>query len=172
VTLSNETRDADTRAILDELSAANPRERIVMFRRWLAGSLSIVQLFVLATLESDGALPMGKVAEALDVSVASATGIIDRMEQRGLVERGQQPDDRRVVLVHPTSAGRAVLSDLDEHRRARISRILERLTDRELGALLKGLRAMSAARAAVEAEAADADAAAAAAAAPKASSSR
>ena len=161
MTLSNDRRDADTRAILDELSAANPRERIVMFRRWLAGSLSIVQLFVLATLESDGALPMGKVAEALDVSVASATGIIDRMEQRGLVERGQQPDDRRVVLVQPTPAGRAVLSDLDEHRRAAISRILERLTDRELGAFLKGLRAMSAARAAVEAEAADAAAAAA-----------
>ena len=159
MTLSNDTRAADTRAILDELSAADPRERMAMFRRWLAGSLSIVQLFVLATLESDGALPMGKVAEALDVSVASATGIIDRMEQRGLVERGQQPDDRRVVLVRPTPAGRAVLSDLDEHRRAGITRILERLTDRELAAFLKGLRAMSAARAAVEAETAAAAAA-------------
>lgn len=154
MTLSNDTRSADTRAILDELSAADPRERMVMFRRWLAGSLSIVHLFVLATLESDGALPMGKVAEALDVSVASATGIIDRMEQRGLVERGQQPDDRRIVLVRPTPAGRAVLSDLDEHRRAAITRILERFSDEELGAFAKGLRAMSAARAAVEAEAA------------------
>jgi DNA-binding MarR family transcriptional regulator len=157
VTLSNDVRAADTQAILDELSAANPRERMVMFRRWLAGSLSIVHLFVLATLEADGALPMGKVAEALDVSVASATGIIDRMEQRGLVERGQQPDDRRIVLVRPTPAGRAVLSDLDEHRRAGITRILERFTDDELSAFAKGLRAMSAARAAVDAEAAPAE---------------
>jgi hypothetical protein len=96
---------------------------------------------------------MGKLAEALDVSVASATGIIDRMEQRGLVERGQQPDDRRVVLVQPTVAGLAVFSDLDTHRRAGVARLLERMTDAELAALLKGLRAMSAARAAVAAEA-------------------
>ena len=124
-----------------------------MFRRWLAGSLSIVHLHVLTILESAEALPMGKLAEALDVSVASATGIIDRMEQRGLVERGQQADDRRVVLVRATPAGLAVFSDLEEQRRAGITRILERLTDDELAAFLKGLRAMSAARAAVAGEA-------------------
>jgi len=128
-----------------------------MFRRWLAGSLSIVHLHVLTILESAGALPMGKVAEALDVSIASATGIIDRMEERGLVERGRQPDDRRVVLVRPTPRGLAVFSDLETHRRAGITRILERLTDDELAAFRKGLRAMSVARAAVEEETAAAE---------------
>jgi len=146
-------RAADSQAILDELTAWNPRERMGMFRKWLAGSLSIVHLHVLTVLEAADALSMGKLAEALDVSIASATGIIDRMEQRGLVERGQQPDDRRVVLVRPTAAGLAVFSDLDVQRRAGISRILERMTDDELAAFLKGLRAMSAARTAIAAEA-------------------
>jgi DNA-binding MarR family transcriptional regulator len=154
VTLNSNARSADAQAILDELTAWNPRERMGMFRRWLAGSLSIVHLHVLTILECDGALSMGKVAEALDVSVASATGIISRMEQHGFVERGKMPDDRRVVLVRPTAAGLRVFSDLDEHRRASITRILDRLTDDELAAFLKGLRAMSAARAAVAAEAA------------------
>jgi DNA-binding MarR family transcriptional regulator len=153
VSLNNNRRRADADAVLDELTAWKPSERMGMFRRWLAGSLSIVHLHVLTVLESDGALPMGKVAEALDVSIASATGIIDRMEQRGLVERGQQPDDRRVVLVRPTAAGLAVFSDLDAQRRAGISRLLDHLTDDELAALLKGLRAMSAARVAVATEA-------------------
>lgn len=153
MTLNTDARSADTQDILDELLDWNPSERMGMFRRWLAGSLSIVHLHVLAILESAEALPMGKLAEALDVSVASATGIIDRMEQHGFVERGQQSDDRRVVLVLPTPAGLAVFSDLDEHRRASITRILERLSDDELAAFLKGLRAMSAARAAVAAEA-------------------
>jgi DNA-binding MarR family transcriptional regulator len=157
VTLNTGTRSADTQAILDELTASNPRERMGMFRRWLAGSLSIVHLHVLTILECDGALSMGKVAEALDVSVASATGIINRMEQHGFVERGQKPDDRRVVLVRPTAAGLRVFSDLDEHRRASITRILDRLTDDELAAFLKGIRAMSAARTAVAAEAAVAE---------------
>lgn len=154
MTLNIGARSADTRAILDELTAWNPRERMGMLRRWLAGSLSVVHLHVLTILECDGALPMGKVAEALDVSLASATGIIDRMEQRGLVERGQKPDDRRVVMVRPTAAGLRVFSDLDEHRRASIKVILDRLTDDNLAAFLKGLRAMSAARTAVAAEAA------------------
>jgi DNA-binding MarR family transcriptional regulator len=155
VTLNTSASSADTQAILDELTAWNPRERMAMFRRWLAGSLSIVHLHVLAILEEAEALSMGKLAEALDVSVASATGIIDRMEQRGLVERGQQADDRRVVLVRATPGGLAVFSDLDAQRRVSIARILERLTDDELAAFLKGLRAMGAARAAVAGEAAD-----------------
>jgi hypothetical protein len=48
---------------------------------------------------------MGRLAEILDASMSSATGIIDRMEERGLVERVRVPDDRRVVLVRPTQTG-------------------------------------------------------------------
>ena len=153
--LSISARAADAEAVLNELVGWTTRERMDMFRRWVAGSLSIVHLHVLSILESDAPLPMGKLAEALDVSIASATGIIDRMEQRGLVERGQQADDRRVVLVRATPGGLAVFSDLDAQRRVSIARILERLTDDELAAFLKGLRAMGAARAAVAGEAAD-----------------
>ena len=141
------------RAIVDELTNWNPRERMGMFRKWLEGSLSIVQLHVLTVLETAGPLPMGKLADALDVSVASATGIVDRMEQRGLVERRHDEADRRIVLVHPTDAGRAVFNDLAEMRRAGLVNILDRLTNDELKALLVGLRAMSKARAAQLAEA-------------------
>ena len=105
----NERRSASRRRIvddlLDELTSWSPRERAGAFKHWLRGSLSLVHLQVLAVLEADGPLAMSKLAEALDVSVASATGIIDRMEQRGLVERRREPDDRRVVLVHRTDSG-------------------------------------------------------------------
>jgi DNA-binding MarR family transcriptional regulator len=136
-------------AILDELTAWNPRERVGMFRKWLEGSLSIVHLHVLTILEGAGSLPMGKLAEALDVSVASATGIVDRMEQRGLVERRHNPDDRRVVLVHPTEAGLRVFSDMNELRRQNLRAILVRLSEDELKATIVGLRAMSKVRATI-----------------------
>ena len=62
---------------------------------------------------------MGDLAEELDVSVASATGIVDRMEQRGLVERRHGPDDRRVVMVDLTATGgRHVSATCGEHRDA------------------------------------------------------
>ena len=56
-------------------------------RHWPGGALSLVHLNVLAVLQEEGPLPMSGLAESLDVSHASATGIVDRMEQRGLVER-------------------------------------------------------------------------------------
>jgi DNA-binding MarR family transcriptional regulator len=140
---------------IDELSSWSPRERIVIVRRWLAGSLSVVHLHVLTVLEADGPMRMGKLAEALGVSIASATGIVDRMEQRGLVERRHQVgDDRRIVLVHPTAAGLAVFTRLDERHRARVRAVLERLSAEELAGFVKGMRALRAANDAIEPDAA------------------
>ena len=66
----------------------------------------MTHLHVMWRLEESGELPMSRLAEFLDVSLSNATGLIDRMEERGLVERSRVSDDRRVVLVRLT-AGRA-----------------------------------------------------------------
>jgi DNA-binding MarR family transcriptional regulator len=138
--------------LLDELTSWNPRERHDEFRTWLAGSLSLVHLHVLNVLEGEGPLAMSRLAEALDVSVASATGIVDRLEQRGLVERHRGLEDRRVILVRPTAAGEAVFTDLAKRRRAGLVRLLAELTDEELAASLVGFRAMRRARGVLVAE--------------------
>jgi DNA-binding MarR family transcriptional regulator len=138
--------------VIAELTSWNPREFIGAFRRWHHGSLSLIHLNVLTVLEVDGPLSMSKLAESLDVSVASATGIVDRMEQRGLVERRHDLADRRVVVVHPAAGGAKVFQDMDEHRRAALGRLLTRLSDDELSGLLNGHRALRAARAAVVGE--------------------
>ena len=138
-------------AVVKEMSAWNPRERMGMFRRWLQGSLSIIQLHVLTILEGEGPVSMSRLAEALDVSVASATGIVDRMEQRALVERRHAANDRRVVLVHPTRAGESVFAELEHQRRMMLRDVLSRLTNDELKSCLIGMRAMARARAEVTA---------------------
>lgn len=142
----NERRSVSRRRLvddlLDELTSWSPRERAGAFKHWLRGSLSLVHLQVLAVLEADGPLAMSKLAEALDVSVASATGIIDRMEQRGLVERRREPDDRRVVLVHRTDSGDSIFRDFATDRRKHLADLLDRMTHAELESLLIGLRAM------------------------------
>ena len=132
----------------------DPRERLGAFKAWLRGSLSLVHLHVLTALEAEGPLAMSRLADALDVSVASATGIVDRMEQRGLVERRHGATDRRIVQVHVTEMGEDVFRRIDAQRRGHVAAILDRLTDDELASLLVGLRATRAARAAVTAEAA------------------
>lgn len=140
-------------ALLNELLSWNPREFIVAFRRWHRDSFSLIHLNVLTLLEADGPDSMGHLAAALDVSVASMTGIVDRMEKRGLVERRHGGKDRRVVYVYPTEAGRDVFREIDRRRREGLGNVLERLSDAELTGLLAGHKALRKARAAAVATA-------------------
>jgi DNA-binding MarR family transcriptional regulator len=157
-------RDTLIAELVDEMTSWSARDRMNAFKSWLKGSLSLIHLHVLTILEAEGPIPMSKLADTLDVSVASTTGIIGRMEERGLVERSHGETDRRVVLVHATAAGKAIFLDMTDHRRVALTALLGKLADDELAALLIGLRAMRTARAAVHAEMAGAEAAGSAAA--------
>lgn len=141
--------------VVDELTSWKAADRLKVFRSWLKGSLSLIHLHVLTVLEADGPMPMSRLADTLDVSVASATGIVTRMEERGLVERRHDQEDRRVVVVRPTEAGVAVFQDMMAARREHLTGVLARLTEEELEAFLVGLRAVRAARAAAHDEAAE-----------------
>ena len=134
------------RELLEEMTAWSPRDRHGAFKNWHRHALSLVHLNVLTALEAEGPLPMSRLADAMDVSDASATGIVDRMEKRGLVERHHGTDDRRVVVVHPTEAGAQVFLDMATHRRSMLSRVLTELTEEEMASLLVGMRAIHAAR--------------------------
>lgn len=133
--------------VVDELAMWNPREFIAALQRWHQGSVSLVHLNVLSLLEASGPMPMGRLADQLDISVASMTGVIDRMEAKGLVARRRDSDDRRVILVHPGKGGRKLLEDIGKRRRLALSALLSALTDEQLEGLLVGHRALRAARA-------------------------
>jgi DNA-binding MarR family transcriptional regulator len=132
--------------LLEEMTAWSPRDRGGVFRNWHRHALSLVHLNVLTALETEGPLAMKRLAELMDVSDASATGIVDRMEKRGLVERRHGTEDRRVVVVHPTSAGATIFTDIAAHRRGMLQQVLAELTEDEMASLLVGMRAIHAAR--------------------------
>lgn len=134
--------------VLAELTAWNPREFMTAFLRWHQGSVSLVHLNVLTMLEASGPMSMGRLAESLDISVAGITGVIDRMEARGLVVRKRDAEDRRVILVHPGPGGRRLFEDIGKRRRKGLAKLLSKLSDAELEGLLTGHRALRAARSA------------------------
>jgi DNA-binding MarR family transcriptional regulator len=59
-------------------------------------------------------LPMRKLARKLKCEPSNVTGIVDRLESRGLVERRTDPGDRRVKLAAATEEGRRVARELRE----------------------------------------------------------
>jgi DNA-binding MarR family transcriptional regulator len=98
--------------------------------------ISMTHFHVLTLLRHHDAMPMGRLAEILDASMSSATGIIDRMEERGLVERVRVPDDRRIVLVRVTDAGRDLVDEAELVKSEVLALSLARLTGRQLERLM------------------------------------
>ena len=61
---------------------------------------------MLLSFSRQGALPLGKIGERLQVNAASVTNAVDRLESDGLVTRRSNPDDGRGTLAGLTAAGR------------------------------------------------------------------
>jgi DNA-binding MarR family transcriptional regulator len=70
--------------------------------------LSIAQLDVLRRLHHHGPSPMRRLAEQMNCEASNLTGLVDRLEMRGLVERRPDRADRRVRLLALTEEGEAV----------------------------------------------------------------
>jgi DNA-binding MarR family transcriptional regulator len=113
--------------ILDQLEPVIARQRRAVAREGCLRAISSTQLHVLFMLMSDGPSTMSHLAEALAVSLPNVTGLVDRMVDHGLVERGRDSDDRRVVTVSTTAAGRSLVEEIDLVRRRALAQLLSRL---------------------------------------------
>jgi DNA-binding MarR family transcriptional regulator len=115
-------------AVLTDLGRAVGSLRCAGSQRLVRLGISMTHFHVLTLLRHHDAMPMGHLAEILDASMSSATGIIDRMEERGLVQRVRVADDRRVVLVKPTQRGLELVDDVELVKSDVLTAALARLT--------------------------------------------
>src|SRR5881409_1334532 len=74
--------------------------------------LSPAQCHVLHLIEPDRPVPMGRIAEALSCDASNVTGLVDRLESRGLVQRQPSSRDRRVKVLQLTPAGSRIRTQL------------------------------------------------------------
>lgn len=88
------------------------------------------QFWVLGML-SRGPMRMTELAEHLGTATASVTGMVDRLEERGLVERVRDEADRRVVHVAITEQGEQAMADTQAEFSRRFGEVLEPLTAEE-----------------------------------------
>jgi DNA-binding MarR family transcriptional regulator len=126
--------------IIDALAPLLAHQRRRWAARCQAHGLSIIGFQVLALLEMHGAIPMGRLADELDVALPNATGIIKRMAERGLVERTHGEQDRRVVRVDLTDAGRQLIGEMEAGRRQRMNALIGALDAAQQRRLLQAVR--------------------------------
>ena len=119
-------------SVVGELHAMIGSLRCAGTGRMVKAGISMTHLHILWVLEHHGDMPMSRLAELLDVSVSNATGLIDRMEERGLVERVRVPDDRRVVLVRASAEGARQRDEIEALKQDRMRSILARLRPDQL----------------------------------------
>jgi MarR family transcriptional regulator, organic hydroperoxide resistance regulator len=98
-------------ALLWSIMQANKRRMIEMAREL---DFSPVQLHLLRLLEPGVETPMRALAQQLFCDPSNVTGIVDRLEGRGLIERRSLETDRRVKIIRLTPEGQRVRAEVVE----------------------------------------------------------
>src|SRR6476646_4038338 len=115
--------------------------------------VTLPQYRILVVLCATVPMRSGDLAEQLGVHQSTLTRTADRLVAGGWVRRETSSESRREVLVHLTSAGRALVAKVMKQRRQEIEAVLQSTDERSRKAILRGFRAF--AQAAGEPEASD-----------------
>jgi len=95
------------------------------------------QVAALATIERQGPLAPSELAERERIKRPTATRILARLAEAGLVERIPDPTDGRSAIVSVTPDGRALLRRLRQRKTAYLAKRLRELPDRDVQALAR-----------------------------------
>jgi DNA-binding MarR family transcriptional regulator len=101
-------RSRTTLRLVPAVHRATHRVGLYILRGGRRAEATQGEAHVLAHLLEVGACPIGGLHAAFAHRRSTLTGILDRLEARGLVRRGPNPDDRRSFMVALTTKGRAL----------------------------------------------------------------
>lgn len=122
-----------------ELFMAHHRPRLITVAAEL--DLTAMQMLALKKLEPGRAVPMSTLADSLACDASNVTGIVDRLEARGLIERRSAEGDRRKKLLALTEQGTALRDRIGERMAEPPPPLAELPVDRQR-ALRDALRAV------------------------------
>lgn len=105
--------------------------------------VSASQLNCLLALYENGPLPPSQIAKHIMVKSSTVTGIIDRLEQKGLVTRSRTSPDRRVITVELTQSGRTLAENAPPPIQQKVLEGLERLPQSEMEKIVLGLNMLT-----------------------------
>ena len=95
------------------------------------GNISFPQFFLLAYLSSEDYLTMSDIAKKMGHSTAAATGLVDRLEKLGYVERVHAAEDRRKIMVRITHKGTELVAHMRKEIAANLADMMSEMDEEE-----------------------------------------
>ena len=105
--------------------------------------VSASQLNCILALYENGPLPPSRIAREMMVKSSTVTGVVDRLEQKGLVRRSRNSSDRRVINVELTEAGTRLAENAPPPIQQKIIDGLSTLTERQVNRIVKALQMLT-----------------------------
>jgi DNA-binding MarR family transcriptional regulator len=137
-----QTRDSFTKEIVDlfhEMGKARGERTI---SAWMDLQLTLPQFKMLVVISKAESSTVGCIAEHLGVGEPTASYLVERLVQAELIERTEDPSDRRRARIRLSPAGAALLDKLTGPRNW-LSDLIGDLDAEDLAALRQGLRAVA-----------------------------
>lgn len=94
--------------------------------------LTVNEFAVLEALFHKGALPIQQIKASILVASSSTTYIVDKLCEKGLVERYQDKEDKRIIYAHLTKSGNELMQKSFPSHAERIAELFHSLSEEEL----------------------------------------
>jgi DNA-binding MarR family transcriptional regulator len=108
---------------------------LAVIRQELQGDVTLPRFDLLANLDREDGQTLASLSRHMLVTAGNLTGLVDRAERDGLVERRADATDRRATRVHLTRKGRKLYADAVERHARRVEAIFGGLGSQEVRTL-------------------------------------
>jgi DNA-binding MarR family transcriptional regulator len=114
--------------------------------------LSMPQFSILMQLHYRGPCGMSEISERFEISAAAASQLVEKLVQNGMIQRDEDPHDRRAKLLKLSEKGDALIKQGIEERYRWVDQLAEKLSDEERVQISEALNIMTRAAEGIEAE--------------------
>ncbi|MCD6578370.1 MarR family transcriptional regulator [bacterium] len=101
------------------------------------------QLSVISILAKSGEQKVSDISEKMGLSDSTVSGILDRLEQKEILERKRDKDDRRVVKIYLSKGSQKIYQEFHRKRGEYFTHLLKELSEQEIKDIIKGLEILN-----------------------------
>ena len=143
--MQDDYREELTDRFIKAVDYLNRQMHTCGLNEWEGLEMTIPQIKTLVLLERSGPMRMGNIAAFLGRALSATTTVVDRLVEKGLVDRAWDPSDRRVVICTLTDQGTQAMDRFWRIRRERLQLMADTFGVDQLEIVVQGLELMRAA---------------------------